>query len=858
MNPNRPSTFKTYGNHYGLGHSTVTQGSPEDGELPPFLETAVIRCKTPRIVKPRVLCFTASTGRPSHLMACIRQIQDQTYPCDHAVFLNHPGAASKQDPHNFLGLIRQSVLHPVSNLYLSFGASGRQHYNYMAAVKSAPYHNYHLFLKIDDDDFYSDEYVAECVQDWVANKWDFSGCASEGYMEHGLWHGGARLKSLGLNARDLELGVIHMMPPTYALSAAAMVEVMRIKDDGEHYEDMQWRWAIAGHQSLRMARRNACEFSYQVHNHNFSRPSRAPSPDTGASVVSDTPVWAVGVITAPRKDATLAASVASLQQAGFSDLHIFAEPATVVPRLEGCVVHTNRTVLGPLGNLYHAVSALLATHEDADRVAVFQDDIKVTAGVRQWFEQGWPLNHEIASLYTCGVYVNQTPGWRLLDLGYWRTFGALGFVLSRKMALDFLQDPEVQHTMATHQKAGSDAVFGKWASKWGGIAWHSPSLIAHTGEESTLRPWKLGPATVSTCLDHVSEIATWKPASVHKHVGLVGWNTAQGLGYLNRALVKHLPIHRWIIPTHPRFPELDVPSTVDTIHVPLDADQHRLRETCANLHWMMFCELPYIQSYAGIIRECGTQVACIPMWEWLHEDLDWLKFVDLFICPNQYCYDMLSQWRKKLGYKWDMVMLPWPIDTDDFVFQPRTQCRSFLFNNGTGGGMAYRRDGGRHQPRKGVEVVLHAAKRVPHIPIFLRTQTTELPVCPANVTVLQGEADNLGLYSVGDVAVQPSLYEGLGLQCLESQACGLPLITTNAPPMTEYKAIRTVRCSPTEGRCYGERWIPVYLPDPEDLAKHMSELFESDISQASAAARAFIEEEHSWKTATDKFLKLIF
>jgi glycosyltransferase involved in cell wall biosynthesis len=42
------------------------------------------------------------------------------------------------------------------------------------------------------------------------------------------------------------------------------------------------------------------------------------------------------------------------------------------------------------------------------------------------------------------------------------------------------------------------------------------------------------------------------------------------------------------------------------------------------------------------------------------------------------------------------------------------------------------------------------------------------------------------LYLNGDAAIQPSQMEGLGFMVLEPVCCGLPVITTNAPPMNEY------------------------------------------------------------------------
>jgi len=46
-------------------------------------------------------------------------------------------------------------------------------------------------------------------------------------------------------------------------------------------------------------------------------------------------------------------------------------------------------------------------------------------------------------------------------------------------------------------------------------------------------------------------------------IGLFGFNTAQGLGYVNRDIAKHLGIDRWMVAKHPRFPTLPLLDSVD-------------------------------------------------------------------------------------------------------------------------------------------------------------------------------------------------------------------------------------------------------------------------------------------------------
>lgn len=54
-----------------------------------------------------------------------------------------------------------------------------------------------------------------------------------------------------------------------------------------------------------------------------------------------------------------------------------------------------------------------------------------------------------------------------------------------------------------------------------------------------------------------------------------------------------------------------------------------------------------------------------------------------------------------------------------------------------------------------------------------------------NIQVIEKTVGAPGLYHLGDVYVYPTTLDGLGLTLYEALACGLPVITTNNPPMNE-------------------------------------------------------------------------
>lgn len=330
-------------------------------------------------------------------------------------------------------------------------------------------------------------------------------------------------------------------------------------------------------------------------------------------------------------------------------------------------------------------------------------------------------------------------------------------------------------------------------------------------------------------------------------VGLVGWNTPSGLGSLNRALARHLPAERWLVPPHPylRTLPLDVPYPVSTGTAP-----GQVRRFLRGLDWLIFCEAPPLPSLVATARALGVRTACVPMWEHLDECAAWLRAVDLMLCPTRLSHAWLASRRERLGLRCALEFFPWPIDVDRFAFRPRSVCRTFLFVHGTGGLRADGQPGPAWDGRKGLSIVAEAARRAPSVKILVRTQRTDLPGLPPNVEVRAAQLDDSpALYDEGDVCIQPSRWEGLGLPLLECQARGLPLVTTDAPPMNEHNPLAVLAASAAPARLCGSHATTVHEADPNDLARVLRHLHGTDISAASRAARRFVETEHSWTTA---------
>ncbi len=575
--------------------------------------------------------------------------------------------------------------------------------------------------------------------------------------------------------------------------------------------------------------------------------------------------WAVGLLTAPRPNPTILRTLRSLEAAGFDSIHVFAEPGSWIPgEFADLPVTVHGQTLGNLGNFYTSLVALYMIQPEADCYALFQDDIEAAQGLREWCDhQFWPNDTGLVSLFTPRAYGSEKAGWQLLTLGLSRTFGAQAFVFRRDILKEFLTDgASLEHRQT--RVHGDDAVVGEWAICRGiGIAYHHPSPVQHIGEVSSIPGHRVGRHARAVAVASVDQIASWRSSPQEQgKIGLVGWNTASGLGYQNRDIAVHASIDRWLVPCHRQYPTLsNPPATCRIDRVRLDMDLDHIRSWLDGLDWLLFVELPCINRLPQLARELGISVACVPNWEWTSLELDWVNYVDLMMCPTKYTYKLIGEWKSRFGFAWDVVHVSWPVDTQRFPFRRRERCRRFLFVNGTGGSCGRRSDGSlTPYRRKGSEVLFEAAGMVPHIPLVVYSQADDVPLAPRNVELRKPPRRNVQLYKHGDVCVQPSHWEGLGLQLMECQASGLPLVTTDAPPMNEYQPIRAIPVAETEivSVC-GTHPITANRIDPADLARILEELYETDVSQASERARQFVVREHSWQRAlpllTDRMRK---
>ena len=554
--------------------------------------------------------------------------------------------------------------------------------------------------------------------------------------------------------------------------------------------------------------------------------------------------WAVGITTAPRAKPTLQATLTSLANAGWEGVQVFADGDCDVPN--GYLVTRRQCAAGAFSNWLLGLTELVQRQPKATWYAMFQDDLVLCRGVRERVESlDWS---GVLSLYQS---VHHRSDKTRLYTGGRGFVGALGLVFDRETAHKLISsDLGVSHRLRrTRQNDWIDGAVGQWCKQNDVTLWiHGPSLCQHIGDTSTLghseRPTEkfVGEDFDATTLPVSAITNSKKPRG--KRIGLVGYNTAQGLGYVNRDIAQWLDVHDWIITKHPRFPMLDRPKSqyqIADMQIPDD----ELRERLQGLDVVMFVEV-CPPNLPRVAKSLGIKTVCVPMVEWLPLQEGWTQSIDLWIAPTLFSYSQLVT----RGVRGDVRYTPWPIDTSRFAFRQRKKLERYVFAHGNGG----------PRDRKGGKLLAEAAAMVPEIPLIVYSQQNQSGQAESvqwpNHVDFRGDAKTpADLYAGGDCMIMPSRWEGLGLQLYECQAAGLPLITTGAPPMTEANPWRTMPPTPTIKHLTHD--MPSWNVAPVDIAAAMRDALGADIRQASEAARAWVVEHRDWSRSAEAIRSLI-
>ena len=268
---------------------------------------------------------------------------------------------------------------------------------------------------------------------------------------------------------------------------------------------------------------------------------------------------------------------------------------------------------------------------------------------------------------------------------------------------------------------------------------------------------------------------------------------------------------------------------------------------------------------AQAIHECGVKVIHIPMNEYINpDDLSFYKYNDVIVAPVKVTKEKLN----KLGFD-NVKLVPWGIDRDDFKPNPsykreeEDSATRFLHVSGWGG-MCNRRS---------TEEVLQAFQAIDrekyNNPRLLITRQTHEPYRTTDwvngVKIEYGtmpREEIIKRYQISDVFVAPTKFSGLELTIPEAMSCGLPVITIDSSPMSEFifNSGLGLAIKVKEMKTYKGVYAESAEPDVEDLTealKHFATMDKDTLVSYKKAVLEYADENLDWRKNSKKLTEVI-
>ncbi len=225
----------------------------------------------------------------------------------------------------------------------------------------------------------------------------------------------------------------------------------------------------------------------------------------------------------------------------------------------------------------------------------------------------------------------------------------------------------------------------------------------------------------------------------------------------------------WAVPNLTVWPRYDIPS--ETIHRWIK-DNH--------LDVVVFNE-EYDWNLVKAVKQTGVKTMTYLDY---YKD-DWqtdMGLYDAVLCSTRRTYNLVKD--TCCAY-----YIGWGVDTDLFRLPDREPPYTFFHNAGWLG-INYRKMtpaviaafNALSKVHPGWSLFIHSQAALDMLPPMVADIVKANPRIVYHVETLPAP----GLYHMGKIMVFPTKLEGLGLPLFEGLSCGLPVITTNAPPMNEF------------------------------------------------------------------------
>ena len=204
-----------------------------------------------------------------------------------------------------------------------------------------------------------------------------------------------------------------------------------------------------------------------------------------------------------------------------------------------------------------------------------------------------------------------------------------------------------------------------------------------------------------------------------------------------------------------------------------------------------------------LTKELGAKAYGFLVWERWQGNEQYKDYDRILVPTVSYERFMRVNKFRKFTY------IPYSIDLKEFPKDNKYEKKKDKFTFFHPGGF-----GGVHN-RKNTEVILNAFN-------LLNDKNTELVITsqkqlkidnlPKNVIIIDKELSRkelIDLYYKADATILPSKWETIGLPILESLAAGVPVITSNVPPMNEFiqEGMNGYLCNPNKMTKYEDIYV---------------------------------------------------
>jgi len=337
-------------------------------------------------------------------------------------------------------------------------------------------------------------------------------------------------------------------------------------------------------------------------------------------------------------------------------------------------------------------------------------------------------------------------------------------------------------------------------------------------------------------------------------LAVVGWAGDSGVGRELIDAVRNLPVACAFILDNKAKPTRKDLLMGTPAYFATEANLEKQMELFIECHrpdTVLTWEVPGVWSFPSIWRRKDVRWVHMVHWDWFSASSDHLpawKLASRLLAPNAMCQRELQS---LCGL--ESTLLPVPVDTRRLVFRERKKADLFISVYGYGG----------HHDRRSIPEIVEAWKRMgsaaPKLVIRAQKPVAEMPANPPQgISVQLGNVpEPADLYASGDVALQPSRYEGVGVSLVEAQACGMPVIAVNAPPMNEIVCGPLIPVGTTNKVSLMGKAVTSSVPSVDGIVKIVSALKGGAISEMSIKARKWAEQKFSWDALRETWVAVL-